>query len=140
MMFARDRRRQAIKRTAFTGALAAIAGYLAGILTAPKSGQQTRQDIKSAAESGRQEAEKDLKKVQAELESAIKDAKDGSAKLGKKAQAELNDLLDKAKDSKDKGREVLTAIRAGEAQDQDLQRALRNTNLALKNLRKYLKK
>jgi gas vesicle protein len=139
-MFSRDRRRQAIKRTALTGALAAVAGYVAGLLTAPKSGEETRDDIRSAADHGRQEAQDDLKKAQVELESAIKDAKTNSAKLGKKAQAELNDLLDKAKDSKDKGLEVLTALKAGEAEDKDLQRALRNANIALKSLRKYLKK
>lgn len=140
MMFARDRRRQAIKRTAIAGSLAAVAGYVAGLLTAPKSGQQTRQDIKAAADRGQREAQEDLKKIQIELENAIKDAKAGSGKLGKKAQAELNDLLAKAKDSKDKGREVLTAIKAGEAEDKDLQRAVRNGNTALKSLRKYLKK
>jgi gas vesicle protein len=139
-MFARQRRRQAIKRTAAAGTIAAVAGYLAGILTAPKSGQETRQDIKTAADRSRAEAEKDFKKVQAELDNAITDAKSGSSKLGKKAQEELGELLDKAKDTKTKGGEVLAAIKAGEAEDKDLQRAVRNANTALKSLRKYLKK
>lgn len=140
MMFGRDRRRQAIKRTAITGAAAAAAGYVAGILTAPKSGKETRGDIKSASDRSLAEAEKELKKLHSELDKSIKDAKVGSVKLSKKAQQELNELLDKAKDSKDKAAEVLSAIRSGEAEDKDLQRAVKNTSTAIKSLRKYLKK
>ncbi len=140
MTFGRNHRRQAIKRTAFTGAIAAVAGYLAGILTAPQSGKETRKDIKDTADRSRAEAEKDLKQLHLELDDAIKDAKAGSSKLGKKAQQELTDLLNKAKDTKSKGAEVLKAIKAGEAEDKDLQRAVRNAGTAIKSLRKYLKK
>lgn len=140
MTFGRDRRRQAIKRTALAGAIAAVAGYLAGILTAPQSGKETRQDIKVAADRGRAQAEKDLKQLQLELDDAIKDAKASGSKLGKKAQQELADMLDKAKDTKSKSAEVLKAIKAGEAEDKDLQRAVRNASTAIKSLRKYLKK
>jgi len=140
MKFSRNRRREAIKRTAIAGTVAAVAGYLAGLLTAPKSGQETRQDIKSAADHGRREAQADLKKAQAELEAAIKDAKTGSGKLGKKAQAELTELLAKAKDAKDKGSEVLSAVRAGTAEDQDLNKAIKQAKTSIKNLGKYLKK
>ncbi|HUY85019.1 MAG TPA: hypothetical protein VMU97_00725 [Candidatus Dormibacteraeota bacterium] len=136
----RDRRSQNIKRLAIGSGIAAAAGYLAGILTAPKSGRQTRDDLRVAAEKSRVEAEKDLKRLHTELDKVIKDAKAGSGKLGVKAQAELNDLVEKAKDTKEKTREIISAVHEGDAEDQDLKRAVKNANLALKNLRKYLKK
>ena len=139
-MSRKDRRRENFKKAAITGTVAAAAGYVAGVLTAPKSGKQTREDIKAATDDGRTEAEKDLKRLQAELEKVIKDAKANSGKLGVKAQKELGELLDKAKDSKQKVREVLSAVHEGDAEDRDLQRAVRSANTAVKSLRKYLKK
>lgn len=136
----RERQRQFRRRLAVGSAIAASAGYLAGLLTAPKSGRETRQDLRDAAERGRVEAEKELKQLHTELDKVMKEAKAGSGKLGVKAQAELKDLLEKAKDTKEKTREVISAIHEGDAEDQDLKRAVRNANLALKNLRKYLKK
>lgn len=136
----RDQRRDNLKRVAIGSTIAAAAGYLAGVLTAPKSGKQTRDDIRAAADRSRQEAEKDLKRLHTELDKAIKEAKAGSSKLSAKAQAELNELIEKAKDTKEKAREVLSAIHEGDAEDQDLKRAVRNASLAVKHLRKYLRK
>lgn len=139
-MSLRYRRRNNFKRLAIGSTIAATAGYLAGLLTAPKSGKQTRADIRVAAEKSRIEAEKDLKRLHTELDKVIIDAKVGGDKLGVKAQKELNELVAKAKDTKEKVREVLSAIHEGDAEDQDLQKAVKNANLAVKNLRKYLKK
>jgi gas vesicle protein len=136
----RDRRKENFKRVAVGSTIAAGAGYLAGLLTAPKSGKETRDDIRSAAERSRSEAEKDLKRLHTELDKVISEAKAGSGKLGVKAQKELADLVDRAKDTKEKVREVLSAVHEGDAEDQDLKRAVKNANLAIKNLRKYLKK
>lgn len=140
MIGRRDRRRQNIRRVAIGSGIAAAAGYVAGILTAPKSGKQTREDLRTAAENSRVEAEKDLKRLHTELDKVIKDAKASGSKLGVKAQAELNELIEKAKDTKEKTREIISAVHEGDAEDQDLKRAVKNANLALKNLRKYLKK
>ena len=140
MMSRKERQRQNLKRVAIGSTVAAAAGYVAGVLTAPKSGKKTRADIRVATERSRSEAEKDLKRLHTELDKAVKDAKAGSGKLGAKAQKELSELVDKAKDTKEKAREVLSAIHEGDADDQDLKRAVRNASLAAKNLRKYLKK
>jgi gas vesicle protein len=134
------KRRDNYKKFAIGSAVAAVAGYLAGLLTAPKSGKETRADIRTAAEKSRIEAEKDLKRLHTELDKVIKEAKVGGDKLGVKAQQELGEVVDKAKDTKEKVREVLSAIHEGDAEDQDLQKAVKNANLAVKNLRKYLKK
>jgi gas vesicle protein len=139
-MSRRDRKSENFKRAAITGTVAAAAGYVAGILTAPKSGKQTREDLKATADDSRVEAEKDLKRLHTELDKVIKEAKTGSGKLSVKAQQELTELVDKAKDTKQKVREVLSAIHEGDAEDRDLQRAVKSANTAVKSLRKYLKK
>jgi gas vesicle protein len=136
----KDRQRQNLKRLAIGSTVAAAAGYVAGVLTAPKSGKETRADIKDATENTRAEAEKDLKRLHTELDKVIKEAKTSSGKLGVKAKQELGELTDKAKDTKEKVREVISAIHEGDADDKDLKRAVKNANTALTSLRAYLKK
>lgn len=140
MIGKRDQKRKALKRTAITGTVAVAAGYVAGILTAPKSGKQTRQDLKAGADHSRAEAEKDLKRLHTELDKVIKEAKTAGDKLGAKAQTELKEALKKARTTKQKTREVLSAVHEGDAEDKDLARAVKNANTALKHLRVYLKK
>lgn len=129
-----------VKKIAISGAVAAAAGYVAGILTAPKSGKETRGDIKAAANRSLAEAEKELKKLHTELDKVIKEAKSRGNKAGGQAQKELTKLVEKAKDTKEKAREMLSALHEGDAEDQDLKRAIVNANSALDHLRDYLKK
>jgi gas vesicle protein len=141
MGFNSRRNTKKLKRIAVgTGVVAAAAGYVAGVMTAPKSGKETRGDIKAAAKKSRAEAEKELKKVQTELEKAMKEAKAQGGKLSTKAQKELKELVEKAKNSKEKTGEVMSAIRAGDAEDQDLKRAIKNAHSSIDHLRDYLKK
>jgi len=135
-----ERKKKTAKRLAIASSIAAAAGYLAGLLTAPKSGKETRQNIKQAADKSYAEGEKDLKKLNAELTNVIQEAKDSSEKLGKRAQQDLEDLLEKAKDTKEKGREMLSALHEGSAEDKDLKKAIKDANTALQHLRDYLKK
>jgi len=129
-----------LKKLAIGGAIAAAAGYLAGILTAPKSGKETRSDIKDATAKGLKEAEKELKKLHAELTKVIDQAKVKSGKVGDKASRELGGLIEKAKDTKEKAREMISAIHEGDAEDKDLKRAVKDATEALDHLRDYLKK
>ena len=48
-------------------AVAAAVGYLAGVLSAPKSGKETRKDIARTASKARIEGEKQLKNLHSEL-------------------------------------------------------------------------
>jgi len=129
-----------VKKLALGAGLAAAAGYLVGILTAPKSGKQTRRDIKHAAEKGIAAAEKDAKQVQAEVESLVKEAKTKGGDLSGKAKDELDDLVAKAKTAKEKATTVVAAVKKGEADDKELQRALDDAKKAIKHVRKYLSK
>lgn len=128
------------KKLALGAALAAGAGYLAGILTAPKSGKETRKDIKDVAIKSKIEIEKQLKKLNEELKVLIADAEVRVKKVKDKSSEELKKAVDKAKLAKEKAREMLSAIHSGEADDKNLEAALNEIKLAQKNLVKYLKK
>ncbi|MGH7241067.1 MAG: YtxH domain-containing protein [Candidatus Saccharimonadales bacterium] len=128
------------KKFAIGTAVAAVAGYLAGLLTAPKAGKDTRQDIKDNAAKGVAEAEKQLQSVQDELKAALDDASSKGEKLGKKAKEELEGLVAKAGDAKSKVAEVTKALKSGAAEDKELQKALDEAKTALKHLRTYLSK
>ncbi|HET8709211.1 MAG TPA: YtxH domain-containing protein [Candidatus Saccharimonadales bacterium] len=128
------------KKLALGTGIAAVAGYVAGILTAPKSGKETRKDIKDAANKSLAEAEKELKKLHTELNGLINDGKKKSKDLKGKAEKELNAAVDKAKTSKEKARTVLSALHEGDAEDKDLQKAIAEANRAIKHMKTYLKK
>jgi len=129
-----------IKKFAVGTAIAAVAGYLAGILTAPKSGKETRDDVKDAAAKGITEAEKQLKRLHTELNDLIEQTKEKTGDISEKTRDQLHDLLDGAKDSKEKVREVLSALHEGDAQDRELKKAMAEANKAIEHLRRYLAK
>lgn len=128
------------KRFALSTLIAAAAGYLTGVLTAPKSGQETRQELKDAATSNYNEAERRLKKLQTELSQLLDDVKAHSSDASGKARAELDQLTDTAAAARQKAREILSAVHEGEAGDKDLQRAVTDAGKAIKHLRAYLGK
>ena len=129
-----------LKKFAIGAALAALAGYLAGILTAPKSGKETRSDIKEATAKGMAETEKQLKNLHTELNNMIDEAKLRGANLSVKARKDLDVLVDKAKVSKEKARELLSALHDGDAEDKDLQKAIKEATGAVEHIRTYLTK
>lgn len=128
------------KRVAIGSVIAGTVGYLAGILTAPKSGKETRTDIKDAANRTVAEAEKELKKLHTELDKVIKQAKSNSAKLSVKTKKELDALVVKAKDAKEKTRELLSAVHDGGADNKELDKAIKEANDSIEHLKQYLKK
>jgi gas vesicle protein len=128
------------KRWAFGALIAAAAGYVAGILTAPKSGKETRQDIKHAAEHGMAEAEKQLKKLHTQMNELLAEAKDKLATLKGTAQKDLQTAIDRTAAAKEKARELLSSLHEGDADDKDLKKAIDEANKALAHLQDYLKK
>jgi gas vesicle protein len=128
------------KRWALGALVAAAAGYIAGILTAPKSGKETRQDIKEAAEQGMAEAEKQLKRLHTQLADTIGQAKQKAGELQGTAKKDLQAAIDKTTVVKEKARELLSALHEGGAEDKDLQKAINDANKAVEHLKAYLKK
>ncbi len=120
--------------------LAGLTGYIAGILTAPKSGKETRKDIKKTAQHTMTQAERKLKELHSQLAVLIKEAKKQTEGLQAKAKVELNKLLDSAVVAKEKARAVLSALHEGDADDRDLDKAVKEVNDAVKHLKTYLQK
>lgn len=129
-----------VKAVAAGAFIVAGAGYLAGILTAPKSGKNTRKDIAKTASKKRRDSEKQLKKLHSELNELIKEADTKTKNARVKASKELNEATEKAKNAKLKAREILSALHNGDADDPNLQAAVEEVKLAKINLFKYLKK
>jgi gas vesicle protein len=113
-------------------------GYAAGVLTAPKSGKETRKSIQKSAIGVKKDAEKGLKNAHSELSKLIATSKKKSEKLGAKTKKELIGAINKAQKAKDKSREILSAVHEGEAEDADLQKALEEAKKSLANLKKYI--
>ena len=129
------------KRNIALGTLiAAGVGYAAGLLTAPKSGKETRKDIQKAAIKAKKEAEKKLKTLHGDLSKLIDQAKAKSTKLSASAKSELDHAIEVALVAKKKVSEVLSAIHEGESDDKDLQKAIKDVNSAIEKLKTYIEK
>lgn len=128
------------KKMALGAGVAAGLGYLAGILTAPKSGKQTRRMLKSDAKKAIRKAEKEVKHVHSEVDKAVAQlkAKGASSKAATKQQAD--ELVKKAQDGKAKSAEVLKALKSGKAKDEDLNQAMADAKKAVSDIAKFLKK
>lgn len=128
------------KSIAIGAAIAGVAGYVAGILTAPKSGKETRKDIRDKAVQAKVEAEKKLKQLHSQLDDLLKQGKEASAKLSDSAKAEWTKLAEAATASKDRVRAVLSSIHEGGTDDKDLQKAVNDATAAVDHLKDYLAK
>jgi gas vesicle protein len=128
------------KVVAASALVAAGAGYLAGILTAPKSGKETRQDIAKSASKARVDGEKQLKKLYSELSDLVKEGDARTLKMRTKASDGLRDATEKGRVAKDKARDTLSALHHGDADDPNLKAVIEEVKLAKKNLVKFLKK
>ncbi len=126
------------RKWAIGALVAGVAGYAAGILTAPKSGKETRKDIQEAAIKAKTEAERKLKQLHSDLDVLISKGKSQATNLQAKAKEELGHVIDKAQVAKDKARSLLSALHEGDASDEDLQKAIHDVNQAIDHLKKYL--
>ena len=122
--------------------IAGIMGYIAGILTAPKTGKDTRRYLGHARSSGMKEAEKTLKRLHTELSQLLGEADDTVKHGGSRKQIEAleGEVMSKASRARQKARELLSALHDGNADDKDLDKAVSEATKAIKSIRSYLKK
>lgn len=118
--------------------IAAVTGYIAGILTAPKSGKETRKDIHDNAIKAKTEAEKKLKDLHKELTDLVNKGKKQATTFTKKAQGEYEAVVDKAQSAKQRASELLSAMHEGEADDKELQKAIEEAKKASEHLKAFL--
>ena len=127
------------RKIALGAAVAATVGYLAGILTAPKSGKETRQDIVDTATQGKAETVAKLNELHDELDALVESTKDKGGDLSARAKEELKKAVETAKDAQAKSTTVLKAVKKGEADNPELNKAIKQATQAKTNLVKYLK-
>lgn len=97
----------------------AIAGVIAGFLTAPKSGKETREDIKKKAGEVKGTAERKLKDAHKELGKISDEAKSKAKNMQGKAKDELDDLTKKADELRDRVKTAITSIKSGDDDNDD---------------------
>lgn len=128
-------------KIAIGAAVAAATGYVAGILTAPKSGRDTRKNIKKTADKKLSDAEKQLKKLHTQLDETLGQARSKADKATGKAKTELDSAIETSKKAKEKIRQLLSAVHEGEnSQDKDLRSAVKDAEEAIKHLKSFIKK
>jgi|SRR5690606_1614847 len=128
------------RKLALGAVVGILAGFLTGILTAPKSGRETREDIKVAASKVFRQAEKNLKALQAELKPMVEKALKLAAKKGVKTKRGFNAALSQAQDAQQKIKQTITAIKSGETDEPELKAAIKEITKAKNHLAKYLTK
>jgi gas vesicle protein len=120
--------------------VAGVAGFVAGILTAPKSGKETREDIKNTANRVVSEAEKQLKVLHSEMNVVLMDAKELLQGKTGKAKEDLSRAASAVKEKQGKVREILSSLHDGGASDDlELAKAMKEAKAALANLKKFMK-
>ena len=124
------------KSTLKGGIIGVILGAIGGILFAPKSGKDTRKDIKDAAVKANHEAEKKLKELHAELNEKADEAKALASEYSGKAKEEFDELAKKAEFTKDKIGELITAVREYEAEEADVDKAVKDGKAVVEKITK----
>jgi gas vesicle protein len=127
------------RKMALSAVIAGVAGYIGGVLTAPKSGKETRKKLTEEAEGFKDSAEEQLQKANEDLKVLLKDAKTKTVSLSAQAKEEFNEALLRAKDAQNKASSTLKAIKNGEAEDPELNKAVKQAKLAAKNLGRFFK-
>ena len=96
------------------------ASYLAGILTAPKKGSETREDIRHASVNAKISLEKSLKKLYADSSRQIERALNVNHELTKQTKRELDLLIASVKHATEKIKIYLTSIRDGDIEEEEI--------------------
>jgi gas vesicle protein len=99
--------------------IGAVAGVVTGLLTAPKSGKETREDIKNKAGEIKGSAERKLKEAHKELGKLSDEAKLKAKELQGKAKEEAEELGKKADELRERVKAAITSIKSGDDDNDD---------------------
>ncbi|MHB1864594.1 MAG: hypothetical protein ACYCPS_00290 [Candidatus Saccharimonadales bacterium] len=120
-----------------TGGFGLIAlGYALGILTAPKSGKQTRKTLKNTNKNALPDIERDLKTIYSQTKTTLDKLATNNPELADRYKAAKR----AADSSQEKIKQLLSAINGQDNVDEDLAKVLSDAKQVLADLNKYLKK
>ena len=100
--------------------LVGAASYVAGILTAPKKGKETREDIRHASVNLKISLENALKKLYTDSSRQLERALNVNQNLTAQTKKELDLLIASVKHAKDKIKVYLTSLREGEIEEEEI--------------------
>lgn len=128
------------KGLAIGAVIGAVAGVITGILFAPKSGKETRADIKDGAEKVIDKAHAEAQKIQTEVTELVTKTETKLKTLSGKAGDTAKEHIKTAKHTASNLANVAKAFKAGQATDKDLNEAINKAKDVQKALKSYLQK
>lgn len=114
------------------------AGYALGILTAPKSGKETREDIKEMSTKAYKAAEARLKDTYEDLGEAIDRASKQAKKLGDKGREQLDELVAVAKNAQARVMKLAASARNEEGSQEVFEDAVKEARDAKNELQEFM--
>jgi gas vesicle protein len=124
--------------------LAAVAGFITGILTAPQSGKKTRSDIKENLTANMGLAEDKLTLLHSEINELINIAKEETKEdiLNPRNIKRYKMILEMAQASKEKLSSILEEIKTDghSSKDEDLKQAIKDAEKSIKHVKSFLLK
>lgn len=97
--------------------VAALSGFVAGVLTAPKSGKETRDDLKNDALKAKDTVTKEAEKAKELATEKVEEVKQKAEKTVKdvkaKAEAVADDVADQANDLKARAEQAVEGAKKG---------------------------
>lgn len=124
---------------ALVALIAAGAGYLGGLLSAPRSGKQTRKQLSRSASKAKVQGEKQLKGLYTEVKDNLDKVEARIAKTRGKASDEMKDAVKAGKEAQAKAKMLLSALHDGDVDDPNLKAVIADVKSARDNLEKFAK-
>lgn len=128
------------KGLAIGAVFGAVFGVIAGILFAPKSGKETRKDIKEATVKATDKILEEAHSLQTDAKDLVVKAEKQISTLKGRASEQAKMHVDDLKHTASQMSNVVKSFKAGESSDKDLQNAIKQAKQAHDSLKKYLKK
>lgn len=135
-----SKKNHTVRKLALGAAAAGVAGYVAGVLSAPRKGDKTRKLLKNQASKELDSAENKLSFLYSELDELIATAKGEAKGLDPKNKQRFDRALDHAQGSKQKLEKVIDAVKTGSSEDKDLGKAIKEAEKAIVHAKNFLLK
>ena len=130
--------KQEKKGLAIGAVIGAVAGVITGILFAPKSGKETRQDIKNTAIKVNRKVQTDIDKIQKESKELIAKVELKAKNAGGKVSTNAKKHVSEAKHGVENLTTVVKSFKAGKASDKDLDNAIKQAKKAKDSIKAFL--